>query len=90
LIKLLVKVNPGSSKSEILEVKDGRLRIKVAAAPERGKANEALIAFLSEKLGCAKNQIKIISGEKGRLKTLALPDSSEKSLADYSGATGKI
>jgi len=90
MIKLLVKITPGSSKSEIMDVREGRLRIKIAAAPEGGRANEALIAFLSEKTNCPKNQIKIISGEKSRLKTLTLPFSAEKQLAEYGGCFSPV
>jgi uncharacterized protein (TIGR00251 family) len=64
-----VQVTPGSSKNEILDVRGGRLRIKIAAAPEDGKANAELIAFLAKTLGIAKKEIAIIRGEKSRLKT---------------------
>lgn len=68
-----VKAVPGASKTEIAGVRDGRLRIRVAAAAEDGKANAELIAFLAKALGCAKKDVVLYSGEKSRLKTLALP-----------------
>ncbi|MDR2072459.1 MAG: DUF167 domain-containing protein [Spirochaetaceae bacterium] len=68
-----IKVVPGSSKSEIAGVKDGRLRIRIAAAPEGGRANSALIAYLAKALGCPKKDVALHSGEKSRLKTAALP-----------------
>lgn len=68
-----VKAVPGSSKTELVGLADNRLRIKIAAAPEDGKANAELIAFLAKKTGSSKSRIELISGEKSRLKTLALP-----------------
>ncbi|MCL2473208.1 MAG: DUF167 domain-containing protein, partial [Treponema sp.] len=51
----------------------GRLKIRIAAAPEDGKANEELRSFLAKTLGLRKNDIIIESGEKSRQKTLRLP-----------------
>jgi uncharacterized protein (TIGR00251 family) len=70
---LNVKAVPGSSKTELAGVQEGRLRIRVAAAPEDGKANDCLVAFLAKLLGCRKKEIVIKSGEKSRLKTIVLP-----------------
>jgi uncharacterized protein (TIGR00251 family) len=67
-----VKVTPGASKNEILDVREGRLRVKIAAAPEDGKANAALLSFLAETLGIAKKEITLIRGEKSRQKTVAV------------------
>jgi uncharacterized protein len=72
-IKLEIKAIPGASKTEFAGIKDGRLRIRLAAAPEDGKANAELLSFLSKALGCAKRDLRIVSGEKSRLKVLALP-----------------
>jgi uncharacterized protein (TIGR00251 family) len=72
-IRLEIKAVPGASKTEIAGVKDGRLRIRIAAAPEDGKANAELINFLSKALGCPKRDLMLLSGEKSRLKTIALP-----------------
>jgi uncharacterized protein (TIGR00251 family) len=66
-----IKVTPGASKNEILDVRESRLRVRVAAAPEDGKANAELVSFLAKTLGIAKKDITIIRGEKSRLKTIA-------------------
>ncbi len=49
---------------------DGTLKIAVAAAPEKGKANQALIAFIATEMGLRKYQVKIISGVAERLKLI--------------------
>lgn len=53
---------------------DGRMRLKIAvtAPPEDGKANAALIAFLSKKLKIAKSAMALDAGAASRLKTLLI------------------
>ena len=72
-IRLEIKAVPGASKTEFAGIKDGRLRIRLAAAPEDGKANAELLNFLSKTLGCPKRDIQLLSGEKSRIKIIALP-----------------
>jgi len=72
-IRLEIKAVPGASKTELAGVKDGRLRIRIAATPEDGKANAEMLNFLSKTLGCPKRDLRLLSGEKSRLKTIALP-----------------
>jgi len=72
-ILLEIKAVPGASKTELAGVKDGRLRIRLAAAPEGGKANAELLSFLSKTLDCPKRDLRIVSGEKSRIKVVALP-----------------
>lgn len=58
-----IKVIPRSAKSEIVgTLADGTLKIKIAAPPEKGKANDALIALLAAHYGVARTSIKIVSG----------------------------
>jgi uncharacterized protein (TIGR00251 family) len=71
-IRLEIKAVPGASKTEA-GVKDGRLRIRLAATPEDGKANAEMINFLSKTLDCPKRDLRILAGEKSRLKSVALP-----------------
>lgn len=68
---LSVKVIPKSSKTELVGyLPDGTWKIKVAAAPEKGKANRALIDFLAAHLKVAKSRIRITSGETSPLKRI--------------------
>ena len=57
-----VKVVPSSSRTAIAGTLGPMLKVKVAAAPEKGKANQCLIAFLAKKLGIKKQAVTIISG----------------------------
>jgi uncharacterized protein (TIGR00251 family) len=72
-IRLEIKALPGASKTEFAGVKDGCLRIRLAAAPKDGKANAELLHFLSKTLDCPKRDLRILAGEKSHLKTIALP-----------------
>jgi uncharacterized protein (TIGR00251 family) len=72
-LRLEIKAIPGASKTELAGIKDGRLRIRLAAAPEDGKANAEMLNFLSKALGCPKRDLRLISGEKSRLKVIAIP-----------------
>jgi uncharacterized protein (TIGR00251 family) len=73
LLLLDIKVQPGASKSELVGIKDGRLKVRIAAAPEDGRANAELAALFAGLFHCAKRDITLKTGEKSRLKTLALP-----------------
>lgn len=68
-----VKAVPGASKTEFAGLAGNRLRIRIAAAPEEGRANGELVAFLAKKTACPKGSIQIISGEKSRLKRIQMP-----------------
>jgi uncharacterized protein len=70
---LRVKVISGAPKTEIKgKMADGTLKIAVAAAPEKGKANQALLEFLAEEFGVVKNNIAIISGAASRIKLIKI------------------
>jgi uncharacterized protein (TIGR00251 family) len=80
LIHLDIKAVPGASKTEFAGIKDNRLRIRLAAAPEDGKANAEMLTFLAKALGCPRRDLKILGGEKSRLKTIALPSECKAQL----------
>jgi uncharacterized protein (TIGR00251 family) len=63
------KIVPGSSgPTRICGLLDEMLKVKVSAAPEKGKANQCLIKFLAEQLGVKKNAVTIISGTTSPIK----------------------
>jgi uncharacterized protein (TIGR00251 family) len=72
-IVLELRVSPGAPQSRLVDIQEGRLRVKIAAPPSDGKANAELITFFAKSLGCAKKEVLIKSGEKSRLKTIAVP-----------------
>jgi len=80
-----IKATPGASKTEITGIKSNRLCIRVAAAPEDGKANACLCEFLAKTLGCPKRDVAVIKGEKSRLKTVEVPVACEGVLKGLAG-----
>jgi uncharacterized protein (TIGR00251 family) len=85
LIHLMIKAVPGSSKNAFAGLRNRRLRIKIAAQAEDGKANEALRSFLAAALGVPKKDLTFRAGEKSRLKTVTLPLSAEGRLKSIIG-----
>ena len=75
-----VKIIPASSKTALAGLLEGTLKIKISAPPQKGKANQALIRFLAEKLGVKKNSIKITSGQTKEIKTIKIAGLSAQKL----------
>ena len=70
---LKIKVQPGAGKNQIIEfLSDGTIKISIKALPTKGKANQELIGFLADKLEINKNNVKIISGFKERIKLVKI------------------
>lgn len=71
-IMLDVIISPRASRSRIMGVHDGRLKIQLAAPPVDGKANEALVRFLAAALDVSRAQVEIVGGSANRRKTVRL------------------
>lgn len=67
-----VKVVPAGSKTSVEGAYGDMLKVKLSAAPEKGKANEALIEFLAEKLSVKRKNVKIVSGLTSKVKQVAI------------------
>jgi uncharacterized protein len=70
--RLSVRVSPGASRSEVVGRRGDSWHVKVTAAPERGRANEAVLRLLSDRLGVPKSRLAVVSGHVGRDKVVAL------------------
>ncbi len=79
-VTLAVRAQPGARKTALGGVYGegdaAQLKIAVQAPPIEGRANEALIAFLSETFGIAKRSVELVSGELSRSKVFLLRDVS--------------
>lgn len=60
--RIEVRVQPRASTNEIVQFRDGVLRVRLQAPPVDGAANEALVRFLADEFGVARRQVRIISG----------------------------
>ncbi len=65
-----IKAVPGSSKTVVAGLYNGMLKVRLAAAPEKGKANQALVELLAEKFNIPKNSITIVSGQTAKVKKI--------------------
>ncbi len=71
-VLLQVKVVPGASRSKVAGVLDGMLKVAVAAAPEKGKANKALLVLLADVLDVPKRAVSIERGHTASRKVVML------------------
>jgi uncharacterized protein len=71
-LHLAVKVQPRASKNEIGEALGAELKVKVTAPPVDAAANEALVRFLAEVLGCPRGAVQLVRGHTARHKVLFL------------------
>ena len=78
---LPVRAQPGARRNEIRGQQDGMLKVCVTQAPEKGKANKALIALLSKELSLRKSQIELIAGETSSKKRFLITDITPEALA---------
>ena len=60
--RLSLKVVPGSSRDEIVGWLGDSLKVKVKAPPEKGRANEAVVALMAERLGIDASSVAVVSG----------------------------
>ena len=58
-----VKASAGAKRDELRGEHDGALKVTVTQAPEKGKANKAIIELLAAELHIKKSQIQLLSGE---------------------------
>jgi uncharacterized protein len=74
------KIIPRAPRDEISGLRGEEVVIRLKAPPVDGKANEALISFLSKALSCPMSSIEIARGGTGRRKLLRLSEAAIKAL----------
>ena len=62
-LTLILHVQPGAKRTEVLDVHDDALKIRLAAAPVEGAANAVLVAFLAEVFGVPQRQVVLKRGK---------------------------
>jgi len=75
-----VYIKPNSPKNIVEGYWGKRIKIRIACAPEKGRANRALVDFIALKTGLSKTFIKILSGHKSSFKTIAVKNPEGKSI----------
>ena len=69
-VTIAVAASPRASRTEVAGVADGRLRIRIAAPPVEGAANDELVRFLAKSLGVPRSAVAVTAGAAGRRKTV--------------------
>jgi uncharacterized protein len=67
-----VRVVPRASRSEIVGEQSGLLRVKIAAPPVDGAANEELVRVLANEFDVPRRNVSIVSGHAARLKRVSI------------------
>ena len=75
-----VKIVPGSSRTAICGLLNGMVKIKISAAPEKGKANQCLLDFLSKRLDVKNKAVSIILGQTNPVKQVQVLGISAETL----------
>jgi uncharacterized protein len=76
-----ISVSPNAKKTELVGWHDGALRIRLAAPPVDGAANDALRKWLAQEMGIPQNKVTLLRGASGRRKQWALDMPVEKVMA---------
>jgi len=77
-LRLLVTVTPGASRNEIVGRHGDGWKIRVAAAPERGRANEAVVTLLANALRVDRDSIRVVAGQAARRKVIEIGGLAEE------------
>lgn len=80
-VRFNVHVVPGSSRSEIAGTHNDSLRVRVAARPVEGAANEELILILAKTFKVSKSSVRIVGGARGRAKQVSIDGEPETIVA---------
>ncbi len=75
-----IKISPNAKKNEIIK-EDNGIKIKITAQPIDGKANKAVVEFLSKNFKIPKTSIKILKGETSKDKTILFETSDTEKLS---------
>ncbi len=79
---LAVSVSPNARRTQADGLHDGALRVRLAAPPVDGKANEQLVAWIADELGLPRRAVRLVRGELSRRKWLAI-DAPQALLAQW-------
>ena len=71
-MELQIRVRPRAGRNTVEVGDGGQVTVRVTAVPERGRANEAVVALLAKKLGIPKSSVTLVRGLASRHKVVRL------------------
>ena len=82
-----VRVVPRASRTELLGEHDGALRIRIAAPPVDGAANDELVRLLAKEFSVPRSAVEISAGQTSKLKTVRIEGGSASVLLELCSKT---
>ena len=82
-ITLTLHIQPGAKKTEFAGLHGDALKIRLAAPPVDGKANEALLRFIADALSLPKSAVSLKSGQTSRRKVLEIQGATQDAIARF-------
>jgi uncharacterized protein (TIGR00251 family) len=67
-----ITVSPGATQTEIVGRHGDGWKVRIRAAPERGRANQVLIEFVADALGVGRDGVRIVGGRTSRRKLVEI------------------
>jgi uncharacterized protein (TIGR00251 family) len=77
-----LRVVPRASRTEIVGIHDGALKVRIASPPVDGAANIEIVRFLAKTFGVSKSDIFILSGETSKTKRIKITNLSKSSFEE--------
>ena len=71
-VRVCLRVNPGASRAEIVGRHGDAWKVRVTAPPDRGRANEAVVALLADTLAVDRSDVTLVSGHASRDKIVEI------------------
>lgn len=75
-VRITVQITPNAKRTEVIGLLDDALKIRLQAQPIEGKANEALVRYLADRLDVPKSQVSIMHGHTGKRKIIDVADAT--------------
>ena len=69
-VRITVHVSPGAAATSIAGLHGDAIKLRLAAPPIDGRANEALVVFMADTLGVARRDVRLVRGDTARRKTI--------------------
>lgn len=79
-LRIAVRVTPRGGRDSIDGVRDGKLLVRVAAAPADGAANESALRLIAESIGVPRRAVRLVAGASGRHKLVAVAGADRAAL----------
>jgi len=84
-VTIRIKVQPRAPRTEIVGEHDGAIKLRVAAPPVDGKANEECRRFLAKLFEVSATSVEIISGDSSRDKVIRISNISARRVLEALG-----